>query len=82
MKVKYFLEYLSKETGKGVRADLGNNINFVRAAVYAHLTNGDQNIIVIPTLEDGDDDINIINLDNIEVRLDEIPEQKEPAKPN
>ena len=50
MKVKYFLEYLSKETGKGVRADLGNDINFVRAAVYAHLTNGDQNVIVIPTL--------------------------------
>ena len=85
MKLHYYLEYLSVEKNKGVRADLGYNICQARAAAFVHLKAGDQNVVIVPVLEDCDkkdeDNIDILDVD-VEVRLDEVPEQTEPAKPN
>ena len=85
MKVRYYLEYISKETNKAARADLGYNAAVATSTAYIHLKKGDLNVVIVPVLEDTDimeeDDISIIDVD-VEVRLDEIPEQKEPARPN
>jgi len=85
MKVHYFLEYFSKATSKGVRADLGYNANTATSAAYVHLKQGDTNVVIVPVLEDTDimedEDINIIDVD-VEVKLDEVPVEKEPLKPN
>lgn len=56
MKIKYLLEYVSKDTGKGMRSDLGYNIKIVEAAVYMHLKNGDTNVVVIPKSEESESD--------------------------
>ena len=61
MKINYIIEYVNKETNKPFRANLGYNINFVRAAVFNHLQKGDFNIVILPNLEDcpADDPDNI-----------------------
>ena len=63
MKINYILDYTSKETNKACRANLGYNINYVKAAVYEHLKKGDFNVIVMPILEDCSKD----DPDNIEI---------------
>ena len=63
MKIKYVIEYVSKETNKPYRSNLGYNINFVRAAVFDHLQKGDFNLVVIPVLEDCPAD----DPDNVEI---------------
>lgn len=63
MKINYILEYSNKETGKACRANLGYNINFVKAAVFTHLEKGDYNVAVFPILEDCKAD----DLDNVEI---------------
>lgn len=66
MKVKYFLEYVSAATGKGMRSDLGYNIKVVEAAVYARIKAGDTNIVILPQTEESsekdDFDKNIIDV--------------------
>lgn len=63
MKINYILDYTSKETGKACRANLGYNINFVKAALHEHLKKGDFNIVIMPILEDCSKD----DPDNIEI---------------
>jgi len=63
MKINYIIEYVNNETHKPFRANLGYNINFVKAAVFEHLQKGDFNISILPILEDCPAD----DPDNIEI---------------
>lgn len=63
MKVHYFLEYLSVEKQKGVRSDLGYSAQHAIVAAFIHLKAGDQNVVIIPVLEDKD----ILEEENIEI---------------
>lgn len=67
MKINYILEYVNKETNKPCRANIGYNISFARAAVFAHLKKGNFNIAILPILEDcapdDPDNIEIIEVD-------------------
>jgi len=75
MKINYILEYINKETNKPYRANLGYNINFIKAAIFEHLKRGDFNITILPVLEDcqADDPDNIEVLDiDCEFKPDEV----------
>ena len=63
MRVHYFLEYLLAEKQRGVRSDLGYNAQQAIAAAFVHLKAGDQNVVIVPVLEDK----NILEEENIEI---------------
>lgn len=71
MKLRYYLEYVNKETQKLCRSDLGYDIVFAEVAALNHLSNGDFNVVIIPALEecteDDEDCIKIIDVDTHEL---------------
>lgn len=64
MVIHYFVEYTLADTIYQYRIDCGYDINVVESIIYNHLKAGDQNLSIIPVLEEPDDSNKELDIDN------------------